>query len=137
MESQRQKPKTHVSWGHERDIHAVRWEGWRSSSSVEIAADKGQALSSTDDARPRGKSEHPVLPSRMPHRTARKDLAFFRPVFVDHGMRQPMVPLTAQHVVLPTHCNASAHVAHQLPGSDTCRYVVLMSACLINRCGIN
>src|SRR6266849_9590505 len=105
------------------DIHAVRWEEWRSSSSVEITTETiGSALNATDDARPCRESKHPVLSPRMAHRTARIDLAFFRSVFVDHGMRQPMVSLAAEHVVLPTHRNATTHVAHQLPGPDTFRY---------------
>jgi len=52
-----------------------------------------------DDARPCRESEHPVLSSRMSHRTARKNLAFFRSIFVDDGLRQPMVPLASQHVL--------------------------------------
>jgi len=69
-------------------------------------------LNAMDNARPCRESEHPVFSSRMAHRTAPKDLAFFRSVFVDHGMRQSMVPLTAKHMVLPTHCYAKAHIAH-------------------------
>jgi hypothetical protein len=48
-----------------------------------------------DDAGPLRESEHAVLSSRMAHRTARKNLAFIRSVFVDHGMRQSMVPFAA------------------------------------------
>jgi hypothetical protein len=79
-----------------RDIHAVRWGEWRSSSSVEIATEAiGSALNAMDDAGPLRESEHAVLSSRMAHRTARKNLAFIRSVFVDHGMRQSMVPFAA------------------------------------------
>src|ERR1700687_1269610 len=75
-------------------MHAVRWEEWRSSSSVEIATETiGLALNAMDNARPRRESEHPVLSSRMTHRTARKNLAFFRSVLVYHGMRQLVMPL--------------------------------------------
>ena len=75
-----------------------------------------------DDARPCRESEHPVLSSRMAHRTARKNLTFFRSVLVDRGMCQLVVSFTAQHMVLAMRGYATTHIVHQLPGLNTYGY---------------